>query len=454
MELNSPSWPAHLACRYDGIIFDMDGTLSVSVIDYALMRDSLEIPEGDLFTVIETWDDGNRILKSMDTILEIEDVAAKQTQGMPGVTELLAYLKDQDVKVGLVTRNTEYSVDMFFQAIGEHHRGVFDIVMTREFRYVKPDKRCLLHFAQKWGIPASKLLMVGDSTEDVECGNAAGTASCLISGGGNEVNAEKSRPPVGTVPSFTVDTLGELQERLAQRDPSVTPLGWEAVTDKERMARAQAVAYESDSDEEYEIALDAGMPFNGLGFFNFLFDSGAIEPPMCSFPRLRSTIIKAKVDDLHPGMKVLQLGCGDGGLTKMLFSAGLNVCGADINPEKARKRGLATVSMEQYSGDAISTAIKNQINTAVFPEQGGFDAIVFFEDDSNAALASALFESGERSRKMLDSLKPLVKAGEGKLVVQISNPPTAEVRTSESWELIHEETDSRWGVSRCVLRVS
>ena len=43
---------------------------------------------------------------------------------------------------------------------------------------------------------------------------------------------------------------------------------------------------------------------------------------------------------------------------------------------------------------------------------------------------------------------------EGKLVVQISNPPTAEVRTSESWELIHEETDSRWGVSRCVLRVS
>ena len=133
----------------------MDGTLSVSVIDYALMRDSLEIPEGDLFTVIETWDDGNRILESMDTILEIEDVAAKQTQGMPGVTELLTYLKDQDVKVGLVTRNTAYSVDMFFQAIGEHHREVFDIVMTREFRYVKPDKRCLLHFAPKWGIPAS-----------------------------------------------------------------------------------------------------------------------------------------------------------------------------------------------------------------------------------------------------------------------------------------------------------
>ena len=40
---------------------------------------------------------------------------------------------------------------------------------------------------QTWGIHPGKLLMVGDSHEDVECGNAAGTATCLIAGGGNEV---------------------------------------------------------------------------------------------------------------------------------------------------------------------------------------------------------------------------------------------------------------------------
>lgn len=43
---------------------------------------------------------------------------------------------------------------------------------------------CML---QTWGIHPGKLLMVGDSHEDVECGNAAGTATCLIAGGGNEV---------------------------------------------------------------------------------------------------------------------------------------------------------------------------------------------------------------------------------------------------------------------------
>jgi HAD superfamily hydrolase (TIGR01549 family) len=436
---------------YEGIIFDMDGTLSVSCIDYAFMRSSLDIPEGDLFTVIETWDDGDRILSSMDTILEIEDVAAKQTQGMPGVTELLSFLERQDVKVGLVTRNTEYSVDMFFQAIGEHHRGVFDIVMTREFHYVKPDKRCLLHFSRKWNIPASRLLMVGDSTEDVECGNAAGTASCLISGGGNEVNAEKTRPLVGTVPSFTVDSLDELRERLEQRD---TPLGWEEISDEERLKRAQAIGGDADSGavsgEEYEVALDSGMPFNGLDFFNYLFDSGAIDPPACSFPRLRSTIIKSKVDDLHPGMKVLHLGCGDGGLTKMLFSAGLNVCGADSDTQKAQKRGLATVDVDDYT--RVSHAIKDQLNTSIFPEEGGFDALVFFQDENNAALASRLFESGDHSRKTLEALAPLMKRN-GKFVIQVDGMLTSEVRESAAWEILSSEVDQTRGVSRCIMKV-
>lgn len=35
---------------------------------------------------------------------------------------------------------------------------------------------------QAWQLHPGRLLMVGDSFEDVEVGNAAGTASCLITG--------------------------------------------------------------------------------------------------------------------------------------------------------------------------------------------------------------------------------------------------------------------------------
>jgi Haloacid dehalogenase-like hydrolase len=79
------------------------------------------------------------------------------------------------VRVALVTRNTTASVDAFFSVIGEEWRGLFRPVLTREHVFVKPDKRLLLGLAQEWGLHPGRLLMVGDSFEDVEvrkCGPA------------------------------------------------------------------------------------------------------------------------------------------------------------------------------------------------------------------------------------------------------------------------------------------
>lgn len=52
------------------------------------------------------------------------------------------------VKVALVTRNTTQSVDAFFGLIGDEWRPLFSDIRTREFRYVKPDKRLLLDLAE------------------------------------------------------------------------------------------------------------------------------------------------------------------------------------------------------------------------------------------------------------------------------------------------------------------
>lgn len=52
------------------------------------------------------------------------------------------------VRVGLVTRNTRRSVDAFFATLGEEWRPLFSPMLTREFKYVKPDKRTLQHFSE------------------------------------------------------------------------------------------------------------------------------------------------------------------------------------------------------------------------------------------------------------------------------------------------------------------
>jgi hypothetical protein len=45
-------------------------------------------------------------------------------------------------------------------------------------------------------------------------GNAAGTASCLIAGGGNEKPGANLAPPAGAVPTFSVHSLLELRDLL------------------------------------------------------------------------------------------------------------------------------------------------------------------------------------------------------------------------------------------------
>ena len=353
---------------YEGIIFDMDGTLSVSYIDYVKMRSSIDIPYGDLFTVMETWTDGQRIKAAVEIILDIESKAAVKSHAMPGMYDLLDFLRrHDDVKIGLVTRNTVNSVDAFFSAIGEEWREVFDIVLTRDnIPFVKPDKRCLLHFANMWDVEPQSLLMVGDSTEDVECGNAAGTATCLIAGGGNETTHNqqtestvgRSHPP-GAVPTFEVSSLEELMDRLERRDTSR--------------------GCGSDSIGSHE-STGPGSPAQGLDFMDWLFNVDALEAAACSFPRIDAAHSSQIPDDQHPGSKVLHIECGNGALTKHLFSSGLFVVGVDSDHnsvEAASRRGLAAMCVDNLL-QRNSKSLKTCLESAEYLTEC-FDAAIHIE---------------------------------------------------------------------------
>lgn len=81
-------------------------------------------------------------------ILEIEAGAAARVRLKEGARELLALLAERGVRLGLVTRNTRASVQAFFGLVGQEYAALFDPVLTREFAYVKPDRRLLEHVAQ------------------------------------------------------------------------------------------------------------------------------------------------------------------------------------------------------------------------------------------------------------------------------------------------------------------
>ena len=121
---------------------------------------------------------------------------------------------------------------------------------------------------QAWGVEPSSLLMVGDSFEDVEVGNAAGTATCLVAGGGNEKPGVVVVTPAGAVATFVVPGLPQLREMLQAGASAGLQLGWPA-----REAAGEAPA-------------DEGAPAPGLDFLDWCVGVGALSNGGASFPRM------------------------------------------------------------------------------------------------------------------------------------------------------------------------
>ena len=169
------SHPPTTSPHLRGVIFDMDGTLTEPVIDFAGMRRRLGIPTGDILATVRAWPEAQR-RTAFDVIEEIEEDARLRMTIRPGTVELLAFLDRSGIRRGLITRNTTRAVDCLVKRLGTD----FSEVVTREFDPVKPDPASALHVSRKWGIAPSEIMLLGDYRDDLLCGNAAGMRTCLL----------------------------------------------------------------------------------------------------------------------------------------------------------------------------------------------------------------------------------------------------------------------------------
>ncbi|CAI5526535.1 unnamed protein product, partial [Closterium sp. Naga37s-1] len=101
-----------------GVVFDMDGTLTVPCIDFAEMRRRVGATSPDILHEIDGWDEPRRV-EAYRVIGEMEAEAKRRLQIMPGARELIAFLDAQNIRRGLITRNVKDSVDHFHSSF-EH----------------------------------------------------------------------------------------------------------------------------------------------------------------------------------------------------------------------------------------------------------------------------------------------------------------------------------------------
>ncbi|KAF8690016.1 hypothetical protein HU200_041657 [Digitaria exilis] len=200
-----------------GVVFDMDGTLTVPVIDFpAMYREVLGGDEAyaaaraagggavDILHCIEGWaPDKQR--HAYEVIARFEKEGLDRLQIMPGASELCGFLDTKQIRRGLITRNVKDAVDLFHQKFGM----TFAPALSREFRPYKPDPAPLLHICSTWNIPPHEVIMVGDSLkDDIVCGKRAGASTCLLDETGRY--GPHDSLPEEVKPDFMVSSLTEV----------------------------------------------------------------------------------------------------------------------------------------------------------------------------------------------------------------------------------------------------
>ncbi|KAL1561659.1 haloacid dehalogenase-like hydrolase domain-containing protein [Salvia divinorum] len=206
--------------RLRGVVFDMDGTLTVPVIDFPAMyravlgeqeylRIKSESPSGiDILHHIETWRPDKQ-KRAYEIIADFEKQGSDKLQIMPGASELCEFLNSKNIRRGLITRNLKDAVDIFHKRFGMS----FSPAISREFRPYKPDPAPLLHICSIWNMEPDEVMMVGDSLkDDVACGKRAGAFACLLDETGRYDAPEYQN--VEFKPDYKVSSLSELQPIL------------------------------------------------------------------------------------------------------------------------------------------------------------------------------------------------------------------------------------------------
>ncbi|NIK45027.1 HAD superfamily hydrolase (TIGR01549 family) [Xanthomonas arboricola] len=161
-------------------VFDMDGTLTEAVHDFALIRRALEIPpEADILHYLASLPAEQAAAKHA-WLLAHERELAQAAQPAPGAVALVRALQTAGCRLGMLTRNARALAQVTLQAIGLHDAFAWDDIVGRDEAAPKPAPDGLQYFAQRWAVDGAALVMVGDHHNDLACGRAVGACTVLV----------------------------------------------------------------------------------------------------------------------------------------------------------------------------------------------------------------------------------------------------------------------------------
>ncbi|HUY88570.1 MAG TPA: HAD-IA family hydrolase [Pirellulales bacterium] len=162
-----------------GVIFDLDGTLVDSALDFDLMRQEMRLAPGQpLLETLATLSEA-RARECRQILERHERAGADRASVIPGVEALLAELKSGQIRTAVFTRNSRQMALATLDRLGLK----LDVVIAREDAPPKPDPTGISKVCEVWGLDRREVAMVGDYAFDIEAGIRAGVWTVLYAGG-------------------------------------------------------------------------------------------------------------------------------------------------------------------------------------------------------------------------------------------------------------------------------
>jgi phosphoglycolate phosphatase len=126
----------------------------------------------------------------------------------PGARDLLDELAAAGYLLGVATGKTRIGLDRALGAHGLHER--FRATRCADEGRPKPHPDMLLALMERLGVPASRTLMIGDTTHDLAVARDAGAQAVAVAYGAHEPDGLAALQPLATVHS-----IAELRAWLA-----------------------------------------------------------------------------------------------------------------------------------------------------------------------------------------------------------------------------------------------
>lgn len=221
----------------EGIVFDLDGTLIRSTIDFILMRQLMtellqryDLPPGIVDpkdtmsgSMIRAWSyldehasrstlfQFSREVDQTWNQVEMRDV--NETMEVPGARSTLEELRERGYPLGILTRSSRRYTMAALRASGLE--GSVHAMVCRDDHDLidaKPNPISLHRISDLIGISTERCLYVGDHHMDLECAIAAGSDFIAVLSGSNDKERWGAYRP-----DIVLNSIVELPSTLVQR---------------------------------------------------------------------------------------------------------------------------------------------------------------------------------------------------------------------------------------------